>query len=521
MSVNVNGYAQHLVSYYKVSDVDAGRLKRPSNIPDLAGLEISPEYLKKQNFRFPPLIELGPDGVERYKGETADPATSISTLSTSSTTPGPGPSQTLVYPSHQQNGSFEVMVHQQGVSPGSYSRPSTSTSDANLITPITPAGYYAVPSGSYFEQQQQHFQSGQVHSQAGDISASASASMTPKPYSSGKMTMAHPMIRQVSEGTGRDFRSRTSRRFDPYGQQTQLHHHHSPYPPHQQHQPSPMSASMTYQSCHQPSSPDTLVTDDFQQHQHQHQQSHSIPYHPPSSYMMSIETGGAIPVAVPSFTSSRDAFNSLIDSHDLVSDSFGTAIHYNNDSAHAHFVPGEGLHTITGSQPMNMSLSSPYPMDVNRSTYQTPGTNHPDEWPSSPALTVVQQSQSHSQHQGRDQRMRPHTAVPLSLDMAKGYDLGGSNDTSGFHSAAAGIYDNSMQVQQQAALVQNTHHVSQRMTASASHPGSGRASPVQLYQSAPMQITPSISGLDASSGHHHANGMMLQQSQDTGNYQVY
>ncbi|WWC67015.1 uncharacterized protein I206_100922 [Kwoniella pini CBS 10737] len=69
MSVSVNGFNQHMVSYYTIQDVIAGKLRAPSTIPELASLEISAEYLNKQNFRFPPLIERGPDGVNRYRGE--------------------------------------------------------------------------------------------------------------------------------------------------------------------------------------------------------------------------------------------------------------------------------------------------------------------------------------------------------------------------------------------------------------------------------------------------------------------
>jgi len=67
MSVTVNGFAQHMVSYYSVEDVLAGKLRSPSTIPELASVEISPEYLHKQNFRFPPMIEVGQDGVPRYR----------------------------------------------------------------------------------------------------------------------------------------------------------------------------------------------------------------------------------------------------------------------------------------------------------------------------------------------------------------------------------------------------------------------------------------------------------------------
>ncbi len=65
MSVNVNGFAQHMVSYYLVEDVLAGRLQTPSTIPDLIALEISPEYLH-QRFRLPLIVGVGPDGERKY-----------------------------------------------------------------------------------------------------------------------------------------------------------------------------------------------------------------------------------------------------------------------------------------------------------------------------------------------------------------------------------------------------------------------------------------------------------------------
>ncbi|WVQ93914.1 hypothetical protein IAU59_000992 [Kwoniella sp. CBS 9459] len=78
MSVSVNGFAQHMVSYYSVEDVLAGKLRSPSTIPELQSLEISSEYLSKQNFRFPPLTEIGPDGVIRYRGEAEEPTSPLS-----------------------------------------------------------------------------------------------------------------------------------------------------------------------------------------------------------------------------------------------------------------------------------------------------------------------------------------------------------------------------------------------------------------------------------------------------------
>ncbi|KAF9945583.1 hypothetical protein BGZ65_010596, partial [Modicella reniformis] len=57
MSIVVNGVSQHLISYYSKDDVLAGRLRTPSSVPELASLEISPEFLMKQNFRIPPTVE--------------------------------------------------------------------------------------------------------------------------------------------------------------------------------------------------------------------------------------------------------------------------------------------------------------------------------------------------------------------------------------------------------------------------------------------------------------------------------
>ena len=70
--MNINGVSQHLISYYKVEDVQSGRLGVPSSLPELASLDISPEYLDKAHFRHPPKVEVGPDGIPRYQGEADD-----------------------------------------------------------------------------------------------------------------------------------------------------------------------------------------------------------------------------------------------------------------------------------------------------------------------------------------------------------------------------------------------------------------------------------------------------------------
>ncbi|TFY74993.1 hypothetical protein EWM64_g9019, partial [Hericium alpestre] len=71
-SLTIGGVSQHLISYYKIEDVEQGRLRSPSSYPELASLDISPEYLEKTQFRNPPKVEIGMDGIPRYRGEADD-----------------------------------------------------------------------------------------------------------------------------------------------------------------------------------------------------------------------------------------------------------------------------------------------------------------------------------------------------------------------------------------------------------------------------------------------------------------
>ncbi|KAH7886765.1 Gti1/Pac2 family-domain-containing protein [Phlebopus sp. FC_14] len=71
-SLTIGGVSQHLISYYKIEDVEQGRLRSPSSLPELASLDISPEYLDKTHFRNPPKVEVGVDGIPRYRGEADD-----------------------------------------------------------------------------------------------------------------------------------------------------------------------------------------------------------------------------------------------------------------------------------------------------------------------------------------------------------------------------------------------------------------------------------------------------------------
>ncbi|KAJ1020176.1 hypothetical protein NDA16_004456 [Ustilago loliicola] len=74
ISIQVEGSTQHLISYYKIDDVHNGRLAIPSNLPEIAALSISPIFLHKSNFRYPPIVEIGPDGMPRYVAEATDNA---------------------------------------------------------------------------------------------------------------------------------------------------------------------------------------------------------------------------------------------------------------------------------------------------------------------------------------------------------------------------------------------------------------------------------------------------------------
>ncbi|KAJ7719429.1 Gti1/Pac2 family-domain-containing protein [Mycena maculata] len=65
---------QHLISYYSPADVAAGRLRPPSSLPELASLAIAESLLERANFRVPPRVEIGADGVRRYLGEGEEEA---------------------------------------------------------------------------------------------------------------------------------------------------------------------------------------------------------------------------------------------------------------------------------------------------------------------------------------------------------------------------------------------------------------------------------------------------------------
>jgi hypothetical protein len=94
MSMLIDGKTQHLVSYYTLADGMTDQLRTPSTMPEFANMEIDPDLVRpsskflfeglltdysvtsscplqlaKAQFRFPPVVEMGLDGVLRYISE--------------------------------------------------------------------------------------------------------------------------------------------------------------------------------------------------------------------------------------------------------------------------------------------------------------------------------------------------------------------------------------------------------------------------------------------------------------------
>ncbi|KJA14910.1 hypothetical protein HYPSUDRAFT_412927 [Hypholoma sublateritium FD-334 SS-4] len=85
-SVKFGGITEHIICYYKHTDVESGHLRPPSSFPELAELIISPEYLDRTHFRKPPKVSVGSDGIMRYHGEADDDDDPPSPLAVSGTT---------------------------------------------------------------------------------------------------------------------------------------------------------------------------------------------------------------------------------------------------------------------------------------------------------------------------------------------------------------------------------------------------------------------------------------------------
>ncbi|WVQ76475.1 hypothetical protein IAR50_006143 [Cryptococcus sp. DSM 104548] len=199
MSVSVNGFAQHVVSYYAIDDVINGKLRSPSSIPELASLEISAEYLQKQNFRFPPQVEVGQDGIPRYRGEPEEP--------TSPHTPATGfPFQTY----QQQPAAGDYYDPVNAYLPQHHQIPRMSSPRSR---PVSVPMLVPLPSPAH---------SMQGSSYMGPSSAGSGTFYSESPSVNG-MSYAPPLARQnsgssvTSNGSAIRPGSGASRRYTPYG----------------------------------------------------------------------------------------------------------------------------------------------------------------------------------------------------------------------------------------------------------------------------------------------------------------
>jgi hypothetical protein len=76
----------HLIGYYRTDDVLQGRLRTPSSLAELAALDIDPVLLVNNHFRVPPRIEMGPDGLPRYRGEPDENSANAASAASSEAT---------------------------------------------------------------------------------------------------------------------------------------------------------------------------------------------------------------------------------------------------------------------------------------------------------------------------------------------------------------------------------------------------------------------------------------------------
>ncbi|KAG9047065.1 hypothetical protein FS837_003151 [Tulasnella sp. UAMH 9824] len=169
----------HIVSYYKVADVEAGRLRTPSSLPEFAALEISPEFLDKTHFRVQPRVEVGEDGRVRFRGETNDEPDS----------PSPEPPKDLPHSSaaaashhHPSHGGSNVVVN--GVPPPTshgahhsshpYQRPQSHHGSSSAASHYS-ASVGSTNSYSGFGPSSSNYPSAGHHSRQNSISATSTA----------------------------------------------------------------------------------------------------------------------------------------------------------------------------------------------------------------------------------------------------------------------------------------------------------------------------------------------------------
>ncbi|GES96495.1 Gti1/Pac2 family-domain-containing protein [Rhizophagus clarus] len=151
MSIMVNGVSQHMISYYTKEDVLACKLKTPSSIPSLAILEIAPEFLLKQNFRIPPVIEStyeqGEQSSPKLEGMTyGGKQPSVSSTSPHTILPKPGAGGT-VSPTRLTNMEFSptsrIKVEMESSNQDLYrSTYSTGSNPSGYSSAMHPSSHY-------------------------------------------------------------------------------------------------------------------------------------------------------------------------------------------------------------------------------------------------------------------------------------------------------------------------------------------------------------------------------------------
>lgn len=208
MSVHVNGFAQHMISYYTLDDVLKGKLRTPSSLPELASLEISPDYLSKTNFRFPPQVEVGMDGIPRYRGEPEE---------TTSHTAAAVANGMAVYPGDQYD-----YNQPQGMHPSS-SRPRQSTMPMPIPMSSPVSATYVTPgsagSGFYDSMSpasQSHMRPG--HSVGGPRPGSRSARYDPYGAPSPRSASSTLQQQQRRPSTGHPHEDRPGSSIGPSGE---------------------------------------------------------------------------------------------------------------------------------------------------------------------------------------------------------------------------------------------------------------------------------------------------------------
>ncbi|KAK3806709.1 MAG: Gti1/Pac2 family-domain-containing protein [Benniella sp.] len=240
MSIVVNGVPQHMISYYSKEDVLSGKLHTPSSVPEFAGLEISPEFLMKQNFRIPPTIEQPYDHynvhspVSAHSPRTPNGSFSHSVNTSGSDYPpagfgnyvrpkiepdlvGTSPLDAFSKPYHQQDG-HQSMHSQQGYN--NLNHLSGAEQQQNHNPHSFTAANHSFPSGFSYS------------NEISDVSSTTPPSLRYLPRSQPYMSYSS---QSASQGS-------------PSQQQQPSHHHH-----HHHHQPS--QPQLSYQRHSLPSSP--------------------------------------------------------------------------------------------------------------------------------------------------------------------------------------------------------------------------------------------------------------------------